>query len=175
MSGSTATANTIGITDVTCFAASAAPPTVRPQPPLGQHIALVRSSQGLAALRKFNPANVSNGSFSSHQPAPDALGMSASLRSRPNLPAHRKLHLRPWPILGAAVPPSSGAGSNSHLHAASVIAAPRAFPVNSSVSSRRMSKASACRQRCERIARCGPKGQRKARCPHTYSDNNRSR
>jgi hypothetical protein len=33
-----------------------------PQPPPGQHIALVGSSQGLAALRKFNPANVSNGS-----------------------------------------------------------------------------------------------------------------
>ena len=33
-----------------------------PQPAPGQHIALVRSSRGLAALRKFNPANVSNGS-----------------------------------------------------------------------------------------------------------------
>jgi hypothetical protein len=29
--------------------------------------------------------NVSDGSFSSDRPAPDALGMSASLRSRPNL------------------------------------------------------------------------------------------
>src|ERR1700730_12667054 len=31
------------------------------------------------------PIYVSSGSFSSDRPAPDALGMSASLRSRPNL------------------------------------------------------------------------------------------
>src|SRR5260370_38413651 len=40
---------------------------------------------GQFALHKFHAAHVGSGSFSSDQPAPDALGMSASLRSRPNL------------------------------------------------------------------------------------------
>ena len=41
--------------------------------------------QETAAMRDVSPAYVGSGSFSSDRPAPDALGMSASLRSRPNL------------------------------------------------------------------------------------------
>jgi hypothetical protein len=62
-----------------------------PQPAPGQHIALVRSSQGLAALRKFNPANVSNGSFASKaaeavRPCTSAAPPKADVNSPPWLP-----------------------------------------------------------------------------------------
>jgi CoA-transferase family III len=43
------------------------------------------ATPGLAALRDFAPLDERIGSFSSDRLAPDALGMSASLRSRPNL------------------------------------------------------------------------------------------
>src|SRR5467141_144216 len=41
--------------------------------------------RGQSCSAPFCTANVADGSFSSDRPAPDALGMSASLRSRPNL------------------------------------------------------------------------------------------
>jgi hypothetical protein len=57
----------------------AMPGSFRPIPRIA-HLA----TAGPAALRDFGPANDRSGSFSSDRPAPDALGMSASLRSRPN-------------------------------------------------------------------------------------------
>jgi hypothetical protein len=53
--------------------------------PLIPGIAPGRCRKCRVCITAILAANVSVGSFSSDRPAPDALGMSASLRSRPNL------------------------------------------------------------------------------------------
>jgi hypothetical protein len=77
-------------------------------PPLArkpQHNGLTRISQGHAALQDFDLAYRRIGSFSSDRPASDALGMSASLRSRPNLRTQARLlqPLGPYPDARLAV------------------------------------------------------------------------
>ena len=53
--------------------------------PGGQHQGWVRRSFRSVFIKFVSVATSALGSFSSDRPAPDALGMSASLRSRPNL------------------------------------------------------------------------------------------
>src|SRR5262245_16626304 len=61
----------------------------RPETPTAEPARLISNTslddEGAVCIAAKSSAYVGSGSFSSDQPAPDALGMSASFRSRPNL------------------------------------------------------------------------------------------